>query len=440
MKIAKVQLKNVLGIKSLEFDAGRFNEISGSNGTGKTSVLEAIKSIFEGGNDATLLRKGEERGEIVLVFDEGTTIKRRLTEKTNTVTVEKDGVRADKPQQTINALRDMLSVNPVAFLQADDKKRVDVFLESMPLKVDPDRIREIVGDPAFTVDESKGALAQIDEAYDTIFAERRDTNRAVTQKEATINQLAQTLPAEDPAAGGGEQEIEAQIADLDSTQEAEMQRIDTKLGSLRAAHDTEVGALQEEIGQLQARISQLQQEIATKREAFNETTRRADGQRSISTGRWRDARQPLVDQLNLIRSNRDAAVRAQTTRETMRGLRAETDQLQEDAERMSRVLRDLQAYKSKMLDELPIPGLTVEEGVLKRNGVAFDRLNEGQRVEIAFEIAALRAGDMGVVCVDGIELLDKGHYEAFKERALASGLQLFVTRVSNDDGLQISAA
>ena len=36
-------------------------------------------------------------------------------------------------------------------------------------------------------------------------------------------------------------------------------------------------------------------------------------------------------------------------------------------------------------------------------------------------------------CVDGIELLDSATFDAFRERAIDSGLQLFVSRVSDHD-------
>ncbi|CAH1654942.1 Exonuclease SbcC [Hyphomicrobiales bacterium] len=60
MKIHHIRISNILGVDQLEFEAGQFNEISGQNGTGKTSVLEAIKSVTQTGHDATLLRKGAE--------------------------------------------------------------------------------------------------------------------------------------------------------------------------------------------------------------------------------------------------------------------------------------------------------------------------------------------------------------------------------------------
>ncbi|MCQ4574556.1 MAG: ATP-binding protein, partial [Candidatus Brocadiales bacterium] len=71
MKVAAIKIHNILGIESLEIKPNSMTFIEGENGAGKTSVLEAIKAIIHGGHDATLLRNGADKGEIVLVLDNG---------------------------------------------------------------------------------------------------------------------------------------------------------------------------------------------------------------------------------------------------------------------------------------------------------------------------------------------------------------------------------
>jgi hypothetical protein len=427
LQIAKVQILNTLGIKELEFDAGKFVEITAKNGLGKTSVLDAIKSVFEGGNDATLIHKGEERSEIVLVLSDRTTIRKRTTGSTTAVTVEKDGQRMAKPQETINALRDMISVNPVEFLTQPAKKRLSTLLETMPMTVDVERVRTIIGQADYELD-GEYALEQLDAAHASVFTDRRDTNRSATQKVATIDTLAATLP-KDGAIEGLEEGVTEEMAEqrlrnVDEAWQAESERIDTKLGGLKETHDAEVALIREQIATLQTRIT----EQVT---AFAELQGRAGQQRQISETRWRDDRAAPLSALELIRANRDGVSRAAQTRETMKAMRAEADALERDSEKMTKALKALEAYKAELLADLPIPGLTVEDGVLMRDGVVFDRLNKAQQVEIAVAIAKLRAGDLGVVCVDDFERLDTEHREALIAQLAESDLQLFVTRVSD---------
>lgn len=424
--IASVSIKNVLGIKQLEFKAGKFNEIVGGNGTGKTSVLDAIRSVVEGGDDATLLMNGQEKGEIVLVLSDNTTIKKRVGVGKG-VTVEKDSVRQAKPQEAINALHDSLSVNPVAFLTAPPKKRIDVLLESLPMKSDVERIRAIVGDPKLEVPEAH-ALEQIDKAYKDLESLRRDTNRAVREREASITQLADTLPKEaDGAAAGNPADIEAQLAQIDGAMQTTNDAIDTQMGRLRTEYADKIEAKRGEIAKLQEEIAELKGE-----QSGRET--RGEAMRAEKQTAWRAERQPLVDQLNLIRSSTTTIAVAQRTRATMSEFRAVADSLQEDSEKMTTALRALEAYKAELLADLPIDGLTVKDGEIFRDGIVFDRLNEAQRVQIALELAVLRAGDLKIVCVDGLESLDDTTFAAFRERAAETDLQLFVTRVAPHGG------
>ena len=445
MHIAKVKIIDTLGIEELEFTAGRWNEITGKNGEGKTSVLEALRDVFEGGKDATLIRVGSERSERVIVLDDGTTIRKRLGKGAG-VTIEKDGVRLDKPQERLKAISDMLSVNPVAFLNAKPDKRVNVLLETMPMQADPERIRQIIGQPSYALQGSH-ALAQIQAAYDEVFAQRREVNRAAKEKESTINQLSAALPA---AAGAGgdlsEAEVEAKLAELDAAKEAEDQRIDTKLGGFQREHEarvetmqTEIGAIREQIAALQTKIAETQERIASERAAFEVTRGRANQQRQNKIAEWRSNRQPLEVQLGMIRENREAAVRAATTRDNIRHLRSEVEQLETDSAKHTTALDALDAYKSELLAALPIPGLVVtKDGELERNGVPFQRLNKAQQVAIAVDIAKMRAGDLRVVCVDELESLDSEARDELLRLAEEADLQFFVTRVS-DGPLTVNA-
>lgn len=431
MKIDKIRISNVLGIEHLEFDAGRFNAIEGRNGSGKTTVLEAIRSVIEGGSDATLLRHGQEKGEVVLLLDDGVEIRKRVG-GTASVTVEKDGVRSPSPQSVIKALTDSISVNPVAFLQmgstaAGKKQRVNVLLEAMPISVSQERLTEIAGEAVKVADPDRPGLEQIEAIYKAIYDDRTYTNRAAKEKEGTINQLSATLPEEDAAAPSGNlAELEAKLLEVDQDKDAEVERITKKLDEYRQQHGERMTALR-------AELAAIQEKIAGEERWMVETAGKAGNSRSAALTKHAETRAPIVAQINSLRDGASAAARAVQTRETIKGMREEVRALESDSERQSKALEALTAYKSELLASLPIPGLEVKEGEIYRSGVAFDRLNKAQQVEIAVEIAKLRAGKLGIICVDELESLDAEHLEHFKEAALKADVQLFVTRVADHD-------
>lgn len=436
MQISKISIKNILGISEMELSPKGFTQISGPNGTGKTSMLEAVKAALASGHDATLLRKGEEKGEIVLVLDDGTEISKTVKANGSTTEVRRDGKKISRPAEAIKALTDLLSVNPVDFLMAPKKERVRVLLESMPLEADTEHLAELTGMPVKAQD-GVHALHVISLVHQQVYDERTGTNRAVKEKQATIKQLEEAVPPAPDGVSGDEGELEAQIEEATTAFTVTNGRIDTKLTRLRQEHSDQVAVIRAD---LQAEIDKLK-EAATARVAdlqagltANEGLAAAAREKAMSAKH--DTIQPLHAQLTIIRNDREAAGRRKQTLETIENLRTELEALTADATRLTGALDAIDQYKSDLLASLPIPGLEVKDGEILRDGVVFDRLNTAQQVEIAVEVAKLRAADLGIVCVDGLELLDTNTLAAFRESALASGLQMFITRVSDDASIE----
>lgn len=438
MQISKITISNILGITEMELNPKGFTQISGPNGTGKTSALEAIKGALASGHDATLLRKGAEKGEVVLLLDDGLEITKTVKATGSTTVVRRDGEKIARPGEAIKALTDVLSINPVDFLLAPKKERVRVLLESMPLEADTAHLTEIAGVP---VDAQPGvhALHVIQNVHQRVYDERTGTNRAVKEKQATIKQLEDAVPPAPEGVEGDEAELQGQIDTAKAAQEETNGKIDAKLTRLRSEH---AAKLQQMRTELQAKIDALKDEATKAVEAENaelaEQERKAATARENAATKYHNTVQPLHSQLTVLRNDREAAGRRKQTLETIENLRTELEGLTKDAAAQTEALTSIEQYKSDLLSALPIPGLEVIDGEIMRAGVVFDRLNTAQQVEIAVEIAKLRAADLGIVCVDGLELLDSNTLEAFKQSALESGLQMFITRVADEPSIETS--
>lgn len=428
MKISHIKITNILGIDDLEFSPEGFTAITGPNGVGKTSILEAIKSATGQGHDATLLRKGAEKGEVVLVLDDGTEIKQRVTASTTTRDVVKDGKKVTKPGAVIKALTDALSVNPVEFLTARKQDRVQVLLESMPLQLDADRLTKISGIPVDA--SSQHALHVIEAVRKTVYDDRTGTNRAIKEKEATINQLRVALPDAPGGVEGDEDDLRSRLDQAKFARDSEINRIDAKLSGIQVEHEKKVSAMkaaaQEKIDAIRA---ELEAAIDAERAALQKTSETAARVRQKAVEAYLSASHPLQAAIDAIAANRSAAAKRQATLETIRQMDEELGDLQADAKRQTDALAAIEAYKSELLKSLPIPGIEVVDGELYRDGVPFDRLNTAQRVGIAFEVAKLRAGDLRLVCLDGMELLDSESLVEMRKQAEAGGVQVFITRV-----------
>lgn len=434
MHVVQIKIDNILGIKHLDFEPGKITEISGTNGSGKTSVLETIQAVLKGGNDATLLRKGETKGEAVLVLSDGTEITRSITPTGSTTTVRNaEGKKQPRPSEILRGLTDLYSANPVEFLRAPKKDRVRVLLETMPLPVDREAIAKITKEPC-TVPEGAHALEVISGLYKGYYDQRTGVNRLVDEKKKAIKQLKDTLPDAPAGVEGDEDEIRLQIKVADDAIAAEETRIREKLATIEKGITEEAGKID---AQLERQIAELRQNAEAAKQDLRDklanTRLAAEKQRNVKRQEHTDKVTPLKTALQMIVANRDAHAKREQTIKLIKETEIELEKVQDEAMEIEKVMVGLEHYKTTLLEGLPIPGLEVISGEIYRDGVAFDRLNTAQQVSIAVEIAKMRTGTLGCCCVDGLELLDPAAYEAFKEQATASGLQMFISKVTGED-------
>ena len=433
MHIQHLKISNILGIEHLELDAGKFVAITGRNGQGKTSVLEAIKATIGGGHDATLLRKGAEQGEIVLLLDDGTGIRRRVKADKSDTQVKVDGKLTTKPVDVLRRLADIASVNPVDFLRATKKDRARVLLETMPLRADESKLAELAC-TRLTLPEGAHALAVIDAYRKQVYDDRTGTNRAVKEKEATINQLQAAMPDAPGGVEGSEDDLRAQLQAAQDNRDDVLGRITTKLDGLKTEASIRIQGINDRLAaEIEALRKSAQAGIDAARASLAENEAKAAAARENAHAKFTAAATPLNAAISAIVANRDAAAKRQATLSTISTVQEELEELRRDAERQTGALEQIDAYKLDLLNSLPIPGLEVRDGDIFRDGVQFDRLNQAQQVSIAVEVAKLRSGELGVMCLDGVECLDAESMEALKASAAESGLQLFVSRVSDSD-------
>ena len=77
MKVSKLKIENLYGIEQLELD-GKSIELTGSNGVGKSSVLDAIRlALTNSSKRKYIIKNGQTEGRIFVKLDDGTTIDRK---------------------------------------------------------------------------------------------------------------------------------------------------------------------------------------------------------------------------------------------------------------------------------------------------------------------------------------------------------------------------
>ncbi len=423
MQIQKINIRSVLGIEEFELFPNKVNKISGKNGKGKTSIIEAIKTALGGGNDAELIHKGEDEGEIVIIFDNNMHLKRRIRgPKAGIFELhDSDGREIKSPQKQLNKLYDAIAVNPVEFINVKDKERVELLLEALPVDLNLEELLSYIISEIDLLGTAKdkreslqdvyerkytNALEFIDDILKELSDERRYLKRSLDQAKATIEPLSQSIVELDI----DEDEVKEEIAQINEKLEKASDQFNRNLSEIQEEYDKAVEKLRDK-----------------KEKSTDELKDRYSNFKSEKT----NARTSLQEKL-------DTSAALLKTKEELENQKNKAKTLEKQWDDQQTSIQNLRDYKSTLLKSIPIDGLELNDGVIYRGGVPYSKLNKAQQLEIAIEVAKLRTKDIGVICVDGIEILDSDSQKLLFEKFENSGLQFFLTEVSDNEELEIT--
>jgi hypothetical protein len=470
MRVSRINIKNVMGVTELEIQPGVVTLISGRNGASKTSIIEAVRSALGKGHDATLLRAGEERGDVVLVLDDGAVIREKITAKATERKVEHPTFgKISKPADYLSKLITGEAANPVALLTTKGPELTKLFLEAIPLHVTSQQIAAITGQPGHVESyrfpcETQHALVVLAGVEKNHFDKRTDVNRGLKEKQGAIEQLTGTLPPM-PEGGGDwaatvedlQQQREAlaaqratalatvtadtELAEQRRTneQQQEAQRIKADITARKTAIETECNAaierikadaalklesLKTELAQRLAESADAQQAIAAKDTA--ELTERRENVEAQYLPQLVELDQRLAEaSANLEQQNR-----AQGQRDLVAQYAADAATLDAQRTKLTEVIEGIRALTVSLTANLPIKGVEIVDGEVRVDGVPWNRVNTAKRIQLAVEVAKLHAGTLGLLLVDGLENLDPPTFTAFCKEIEASGCQLIGARVT----------
>lgn len=198
MKIIALEAENLKRLTAVRIEPnGNLVQITGKNGQGKTSVLDAIWWALAGTSNVqtTPIRKGEERATISLDLGKLKVLRKFIAQDdgsyTTSITVENgEGARFQSPQKMLDALVGQLSFDPLEFSRMKPADQVQA-------------LRSLVRDFDFDA-------AAVEHKAD--FDERTIQNRKAKDCQAAADVLGQGLPDEIPA----RIDVEAEIAALET--------------------------------------------------------------------------------------------------------------------------------------------------------------------------------------------------------------------------------
>lgn len=131
-----VEIENILGIERLTVAPGALCVVSGGNGVGKTSLLEAVRAVMSEGHDASLLRAGTEAGAVRLTLADGSTMTKTITAKGSSFEGRHPKLgRISRARAWVDSVVDELGRDPLALVYCPPTKRAELLADLLVVNV-----------------------------------------------------------------------------------------------------------------------------------------------------------------------------------------------------------------------------------------------------------------------------------------------------------------
>ena len=198
IKISKIKISNLFGIKEQSLD-GKSVEITGSNGKGKTSILDAIRYALTNNSERDyIVKKGESEGEILIETDTGLSINRKKrTQSSDYKSIKQNEKEVSSPETFLKEIFTPMQLNPVEFTQMSKQEQNRIILDLIEFDWDLNWIKEKFGEIPSGVDYTQNILEILNDIQSEngeYYKARQDINRDIRNNRAFISDIAQGLP------------------------------------------------------------------------------------------------------------------------------------------------------------------------------------------------------------------------------------------------------
>lgn len=411
----------------------------GKNEQGKTTILNALAELINGGNDAAKIRAGAKRAEVTLDVIRGNetvaSVSRKQTEKNNTLSGKGLPI-GETPANFLRQIADEVMVNPVKLVTDDPvsylRKHLPAPLGAEDLPADFD-----AGLLPMDYEKEPNGFAVSAAVAKAIEEQRRQAGADMRHLETLVKEQRATLPTDKPADVPDAEELQDRRAGLSQRIGEAQARAQNK-----AALEEKADQLGEQCSAIQERIKELESQLEAERQRLGEATERwndAVAERdAYHVADLRELEQELADVDAKIDSSKDAA----RIQEAFGRLEENEVKLTNAKARHARLDSQFKwfAYElpTKLLErcDLQVPGLEFRDDKLLVDGIPLANHSESRRALICVRlcIALAKARGQKAICFDGAEVMDEVHlgefFKAAKE-AEAQGMAVLYTRVGD---------
>ena len=474
MKISKLKISNMFGITEFETN-GKNLELLGANGTGKTSILDAIRFALSNSTERDyVVKNGSTEGEIYIKFDNGIEIKRKpRTNMSDYKSVKENGKEVQSPESFLSNLFNELQLDPVKFISLDSKAQNKIILDLIEYDWDLNKIEEWFGEVVPGVDYSLSILEvlnQIASEEGYYYQQRRKLNADIKAKQSIVEEMIRSLPesfnagkwrsfdlgevyAKVERARQENSKIEkatllkenydAKIASFVSEKETEIAQIKQHIIDEKTAQTTEIASLEAKLVAAKERLSKIGENEADK-------VKVAEANYSEKISKYNEELKTFESyigkQKNNVQSLLEEAEAAKEMQahlpeyDRMTSMNKEIDELRNKSEEFSaKIEKARKELPAQILGEakLPLENMTTDGASVLIDNLPVSNLSEGEKLNLCVEVALQNKKGMQIVLMDGVEKLSTLNRESLFSSCRKEGIQFIATRTTDDKELTV---
>lgn len=409
VKITALEAENVKRIKAVALTPSPtgLTLVGGNNNQGKTSVLDALAWALGGDRfrpDAAQRDGAIAPAHLKVTLSNGVVVERKGKNASLTVT---DPTGRRSGQQLLNAFVEPLALDLPRFMDASDKEKADILLRIIGIGAElHTRDLEIKG--LYDKRTFTGQLA----AQKKHFAEEMISYPEAPDEPVSASELIRQQ--QDILARNGEnQRLRAQYAELE-------QQVQQCVDELKRTRER-IATLQQLADELDAKHTKLFNQRETARKTVSQLQDESTAELEASIRDIEETNRKVRANLEKSRAEDEAA------------------QYASDYDKLTGQIEDKRAERMALLNgaDLPLPGLSVEDGVLTYNGKRWRDMSGSDQLRVATAIVRRLNPDCGFVLLDKLEQMDLTTLTEFAAWLEAEGLQAIATRVSTGSECQI---
>ncbi len=401
LRIIRLSIENIKRLTAVEIVPNSdVVQITGANGSGKTSVLDAIFWVLAGKSaiQSDPIRHGEEFARIEL--DLGAIVVTRTfdADGTTKVTVEADtGARYTSPQTMLDNLLGSLTFDPLAFMRMDAKKQLAELRKIVKLDVDIDTL---AGQNFADFENRKGV--------------NRDIQRLSSQLEAFKGPRLVTAPVR--------VDVDALVDAIANAQTVNRERMNE-----RAARQDE-----------RDHVEHKTHEAADARKEAAELLAKADHLEQWATGELRrlEALPPIAADVDVtdLRAQIEGAKAANAIADTFAArekIRLELEERQAVADEYTANIERRNAERTAAIAAatFPVPGLAFGDAGVVFNGSPFDQSSGAEQLRVSLAVAMAANPQLRVIRITDGSLLDERSLAMVADMAATNDYQVWIEQV-----------